>query len=45
LKDFPIFSERFQLAKERLKKHQTVFEACCTLVQYDVDVENSMFAV
>jgi hypothetical protein len=45
LKDFRILSERFWSTIERLKKHQTVFEACCTLVQYDVEVENSMFAV
>ena len=48
LKRFNILSERFRhigTGEEVLQKHQVVFEACCVLVQYDMECGSPLFNI
>lgn len=42
IKSFHILDERFRLG---VQKHKAVFEACCVIVQYDMDTGRPLFRV
>jgi SRSO17 transposase len=42
IKDFKVLDERF---RHGLQKHKACFEACCVIVQYDLDNGRAMFTV
>ena len=45
IKTFEILATRFRSTKNHLQKHKQVFEACCVLVQYDIDTGSPLFEV
>ena len=46
LKAFHILEDTFRsTGKDRLSKHKAVFEACCVLVQYEMENNRPLFKV